>query len=80
MHAVVAFDTTGLKDIVQHKKTGYLATAYDAKDFSAGIEWILSQTDTDIPLKLLSRKRAKNQFSEEININEYINIFEKICK
>ena len=77
---VVAFDTTGLKDIVQHKKTGYLATAYDAKDFSAGIEWILSQTDTDIPLKLLSRKRAKNQFSEEIIINEYINIFEKICK
>ena len=77
---VVAFDTTGLKDIVQHKKTGYLATAYDAKDFSTGIEWILSQTDTDIPLKLLSRKRAKNQFSEEIIINKYINIFEKICK
>ena len=77
---VVAFDTTGLKDIVQHKKTGYLATAYDAKDFSTGIEWIISQTDNDIPLKSLSRKRAKNQFSEEIIINEYINIFEKICK
>ena len=30
---VVAFETTGLKDIVEHKKTGYLAKAYDSKDF-----------------------------------------------
>ena len=73
---VVAFETTGLKDIVEHKKTGYLAKAYDSKDFSRGIEWILSQTK--IQLKLESRKRAENHFNERKVIDKYIKIFDKI--
>jgi len=73
---VVAFKTTGLIDIVEHKKTGYLAKAFDSKDFSNGIEWILSQTK--IPLKLLSRKRAENHFNDRKIIDEYIKIFDNV--
>ena len=39
---VVAFDATGLKDVVKHKVTGYLAKPYDAVDFEKGIQWVLS--------------------------------------
>ena len=67
---VVAFETTGLKDIVEHKKTGYLAKAYDSKDFFRGIEWILSQTK--IQLKLESRKRAENHFNERKVIDKIL--------
>ena len=38
---VVAFDTTGLKDIITHKHNGYLAKPFDTKDLQEGIEWIL---------------------------------------
>lgn len=37
---VVAFKTTGLIDIVDHKVTGYLANPYDYEDFAAGINYI----------------------------------------
>ena len=39
---VVAFDTTGLKDIVDHKVNGYLAHPFESDDFARGIEWVLS--------------------------------------
>ena len=39
---VVAFDTSGLKDIITHKHNGYLAKCYDTDDLAKGIEWILS--------------------------------------
>lgn len=39
---VVAFRTTGLIDIIDHKKNGYLAERFDPIDFAKGIEWILA--------------------------------------
>ena len=39
---VVAFDATGPSDIVDHKKTGYLAQPFDSSDLARGIEWILA--------------------------------------
>ena len=36
----VAFDIGGLKDIVDHKKTGYLAKPFDPIDLANGIIWI----------------------------------------
>lgn len=38
---VVAFDTTGLKDIITHKHNGYLAKAFDTEDLKNGIQWVL---------------------------------------
>ena len=39
---VVAFNTTGLMDIIDHKVNGYLAEPFDANDFARGIEWVLA--------------------------------------
>jgi glycosyltransferase involved in cell wall biosynthesis len=38
---VVAFDNSGLADIVLHKQTGYLAKAFDPEDLARGILWVL---------------------------------------
>jgi len=38
---VVAFNATGLKDIIEHKVCGYLALSYDPIDLARGIEWVL---------------------------------------
>lgn len=42
---VVAFRTSGLKDIVDHGVTGYLADPYDPQDFAAGIQYCLEHPD-----------------------------------
>ena len=46
-HTGSAFNATGLKDVVEHKVTGYLATPFDTDDFARGIEWVL---DADAPI------------------------------
>ena len=42
---VVAFNTTGLRDIIDHQENGYLARAFDPQDFCKGIEWVLSKCE-----------------------------------
>lgn len=41
---VLAFDTGSARDIIQHKKTGYLAKS--PEDLVAGLEWLLERGDT----------------------------------
>ena len=36
---MVAFRTGGLPDIVEHKRTGYLAEPFHTQDLAAGISW-----------------------------------------
>lgn len=58
---VVAFNTSGLKDIVDHKKNGYLAQAFDAKDLARGIEWVLFNTNAK-DLCSNARKKVLDKF------------------
>lgn len=39
---VVAFDSSGPKEIINHGLTGYLAKSFDAYDFSKGVLWCLN--------------------------------------
>ena len=39
---VVCFDSTGPKDIVGHKRTGYKANPFRAGDLAEGIKWVLN--------------------------------------
>jgi len=41
---VVAFDTTGCKESIIHRETGYLADPYSAIDFARGIDYILGSS------------------------------------
>ena len=38
----VCFDSTGLKDIVGHKRTGYKANPFRAEDLAEGIKRVLN--------------------------------------
>lgn len=42
---VVAFDNTGVSDIVVHKKTGYLAEHNNYDDLLRGMQWVLENVD-----------------------------------
>ena len=70
---VVAFRDTGLEDIVTHKKDGYLAINNNAKDFSEGIQWALSNPCySDIITEKIERT-----FGYKVIAEQMIDIYKK---
>lgn len=74
---VVAFDTGGMPDIVDHFKTGYLARPFDAEDLARGIQWVL---ENRIHGRLRSGARAKAEctFSFSVVADAYQSLYSKI--
>ena len=73
---VVAFDTSGLRDIVKHKVNGYLAKAFDSRDLANGIQWVLNAKDYDL-LVTKSREIATQNFDGNIVVQQYIRLYKK---
>jgi glycosyltransferase involved in cell wall biosynthesis len=74
---VVGFSSTGLADITDHLRNGYLAQAFDTRDLANGINWVLDQQETK-QLSINARKRAVEKFSEKKISENYLNIYEKL--
>lgn len=74
---VVAFSTSGLKDIVEHGQTGYLAKPFNIHDLAAGIEWVATTKDAD-NLSKKSEERAHEIFSYRHVAMQYRSLYEKI--
>lgn len=78
---VVAFNTSGLKDVVDHKKTGYLAKCYSSNDLAKGLTYILnldnSQKDR---MQIECRKVALKRFSLKKYTDSYCDLFSQILK
>lgn len=71
---VVSFDASGTKDIVKHFKNGYLARAFDTKDFANGIDYLLNnRLDIDI-------QQLKSKFSMEKSGNEILNLYQELVR
>jgi glycosyltransferase involved in cell wall biosynthesis len=72
---VIAFDTSGLRDIIQHLETGYLAKKFDTDDLADGIEWVLKNKDIKNFGKK-ARQHIKNNFESSIVVKKYLDIYE----
>lgn len=75
---IVAFNTCGLPDIVQHQQTGYLAEAFDTNDLSMGIQWILQDQVRYQVLSRNSRQYAVEHFSYNVVAEQYKALYKKI--
>ncbi len=65
---VVAFGSSGLLDIVEHRRTGYLAKPYDASDLASGIGFVLDARSSERKgdrLSVAARERAVRLFGLE---------------
>lgn len=74
---VVAFNATGLIDIVDHQQNGYLARPYEIDDLAQGIMWVLESIQTD-DLRKKSREKAIKSFTLESQANQYKALYENI--
>lgn len=73
---VVCFDSSGLKDIVTHKETGYRAKCYDTSDLAAGIRWCLSGDKRTIQLGQLATQKAHTKFHSQSVASQYIQLYQ----
>lgn len=74
---VVAFATSGLLDIVDHKINGYLAKPYETNDLASGIEWVLLNREYE-KLCLNAREKVVMSFSHDVVVKQYIELYKKI--
>lgn len=75
---VVAFDSGGQRDIIDHKQTGYLARAWDPNDLAEGISWIFCEIEKTFELGKNARQVIIERFSSEVIANKYINLYKQL--
>lgn len=75
---VVAFNTCGLPDIVEHERTGYLAQAFDVEDLANGIQWVLADNVRLEKLGHNARQRAVEKFAYPVVAAQYRQVYEDI--
>lgn len=72
---VVAFDCTGLPDVVEHGVTGYLARPYEPEDLAAGFRWVLDDPERHARLSAAARERAVRLWSPEVVVPQYLEVY-----
>jgi len=74
---VVAFRTTGLLDIVNHKENGYLAKSFDVDDLAFGIDWVLNHEDSN-KISRNARDKVLSTFDSNLVARKYINLYQEM--
>lgn len=75
----LAFEKTGIADIVEHKSSGYLSSYMDQVDFERGLNWMLENLEKDKDYFLNNCLRIVNEkFSNKIIANQYIEIYKSL--
>ena len=77
---VVAFRTGGLPDIVEHKRTGYLAQPFDTQDLAAGISWVLEDPQRRIGLGHAARQRAEQLWNPARVAGMYAEVYGSVIE
>ena len=74
---VVAFNCTGLPDIIDHQQSGYLAKAFEPEDLAEGIYWVLEDSERRNLLGQSGRKKALEEWAPEIVVPQYLSVYER---
>ncbi len=77
---VVAFNCTGLTDVVEHQQTGYLAKAYDSHDMAVGLQWILDNPAECKRLGKNARLRAEKLWNTNIVVEQYRAVYTDVLQ
>ena len=75
---VVAFNTSGLPDIVQHKENGYLAKPFEAEDLACGISWVLENRERHRQLCHAARNHAEKNFSYPVVARQHERLYQEV--
>lgn len=74
---VVAFDTSGLKDIVDHEENGFLAPQFEPQGLAQGINWILNNPKVAKELSLKARQKVMTTFSLPEVVKQHREVYQR---
>lgn len=74
---VVAFNTGGIPDMVEHLQNGYLAEFKSATDFAAGIHYVLNPEHKE-NLAAKARQKVLDTFTNEKVAEQYMAVYQSI--
>lgn len=75
----VAFNETGITDIIEHKYNGYLSKYMDQDDFNEGINWILQNIKNDNKFFLNNcLKVVSTKFDSKLIAKKYLELYKSI--
>lgn len=75
----VSFKNTGFEDVIDHKKSGYLANYKDQNDLTNGILWCLKNLKK-LKLGKKARKNVIKKFSNEVISKKYLKIYKDLIE
>ena len=71
---VLAFNTGGIPEMVEHKNTGYLADYKSVEDLKNGLEFILNHPKPE-ELSKNALKKVKNEYNEQVVAKKYKEVY-----
>jgi glycosyltransferase involved in cell wall biosynthesis len=74
----VAFNCSGLPDLIQDRKSGFLAAPYDAQDLARGITWVLEDRSRALALGAAARERTEKEFALKDAAARYLQLYEEL--
>ena len=74
---VVAFQCTGIQEVVNHKVDGYLAKPYDSMDLAYGILWCLENNDGNC-LGKAAREKIMRECTMDVVGKQYKRVYESV--
>ncbi len=77
---VVSFDTTGLRDIVEHEVCGYRAACFDVENLANGILWVLEDAERRRMLSKNARQRVVDSFTLKLQVQRYIDLYSELLE
>ncbi|MBT8195008.1 MAG: glycosyltransferase [Bacteroidia bacterium] len=75
---VVAFNTGGIPEMVQHKKIGYIAKYKSADDLTEGMKWVLEDESRFKQLSENAREYVKENYSFNSIATHHIQLYNKL--
>ena len=75
---VVAFNTNGIKDLIDHKIDGYLSEPFDVDSLKDGIEWTINELNLSSKLSTNSLKKSNEKWDSNIVAQKYKNLYQEI--
>ncbi len=76
---VVGFAATGPLDIIEHKRSGYLAQPFEADDLADGIAWVLEDQDRWQKLSSQACQKVEREYSLELQAQRYEKLYHEIA-
>ncbi|RYE13894.1 MAG: glycosyltransferase, partial [Sphingobacteriales bacterium] len=74
---VVAFNTGGIPDMIDHLQNGYLAEYKSADDLAAGLYHVLFSGDT-VAMAVASREKVLANFTNDLVAARYLNLYKSM--